>query len=398
MDFFSFEKIASLLRVSIMIMELDGQIVFKSKAGVNPFSESVNKLKQLISLSKLQKLPLIYRDDLGICYGLMHYEDNACIIGPIATRHMDKVALHKYYYLFNVKQSDEIAITEMNEGEIINLIALVSKIFMGKEYSAEELIEANKELLSVEGVTTSEYEKYNLEIEDEDMNRHTYQDERLLLDMVREGNVRDALARTRDMDGDVGKLSNNDLEHWKNLMVVAITLCARAAIEGGVAPYVAYRVSGFFISKGTGCDDVFQIIALRNQAVEELTRLVSERKNRRHTSSYTDKCKDYVRKHFREKIYLEEIASSLNISESYLYRRFKKETGMRLQDYIIQIRLERAANLLLYSNESLPRIAEYVNFPSQSYFGKMFKEKYGLTPRQFREKHKPVEFIGKERI
>ena len=38
-------------------------------------------------------------------------------------------------------------------------------------------------------------------------------------------------------------------------------------------------------------------------------------------------------------------------------------------------------------------IAEYVNFPSQSYFGRIFKEKKGMTPRQYREKYKPAEFI-----
>lgn len=57
------------------------------------------------------------------------------------------------------------------------------------------------------------------------------------------------------------------------------------------------------------------------------------------------------------------------------------------------IRIERAANLLIYSEESIPRIAEYVNFPSQSYFGKIFKAKKNMTPRQYRESYKPTEFL-----
>ena len=66
---------------------------------------------------------------------------------------------------------------------------------------------------------------------------------------------------------------------------------------------------------------------------------------------------------------------------------------MCLQDYINEVRVERSANLLIYSDEPLSMIAEYVNFPSQSYFGRIFKEKKGMTPRQYREKYKPAEFI-----
>ncbi len=60
---------------------------------------------------------------------------------------------------------------------------------------------------------------------------------------------------------------------------------------------------------------------------------------------------------------------------------------MCLQDYVNEVRVERSANLLMYSDESLSMIAEYVNFPSQSYFGKVFKEKKGMTTRQFRERY-----------
>ena len=394
MDFFSFEKIANLFRISIMLCDYDGKIIFKSDAGANPVSTSITYIKKLINMGSLKKLPYVYRDEHKVCYGLMYSDMYICILGPIATNHMDKLELHKYYQLFSVPQSDELTITVLSEGKIINLVGLVAKLFSGEEYTDEQIISANKELFDTSDITSEEWEKFELDSDEENISRHTYQDERKLLDYVRDGNVEAALERTRNMDGDIGKLSQNDLDHWKNLMVVATTLCTRAAIEGGVAPYVAYRVSGFYISKGTGSDDVFKIITCRNQAVEELTRLVWKEKNKRHTSSYTEQCKDYVKKHFREKIHLAEIAASLGISDSYLSRLFKKETGIRLQDYIVQIRLERAANLLTYSNEAIPRIAEYVNFPSQSYFGKVFKEKYGVTPRQFRENNKPVEFLS----
>ena len=105
-----------------------------------------------------------------------------------------------------------------------------------------------------------------------------------------------------------------------------------------------------------------------------------------------EQCRDYVGKHYREKIYLEDIADTLGVSSTYLSRLFRKETGECLQDYITEFRVERAANLLVYSSESLPRISVYVNFPSQSYFGKVFKKYKQMTPRKYRELHKPREF------
>ena len=54
-----------------------------------------------------------------------------------------------------------------------------------------------------------------------------------------------------------------------------------------------------------------------------------------------------IRKHFREKIYVEDIASALGISEGYLSRVFKKETGGSIQDYVNQVRVNRAADLLI---------------------------------------------------
>lgn len=212
------------------------------------------------------------------------------------------------------------------------------------------------------------------------------------MDAVKEGDIEEAVRLSKGMDVNVGRLGESEVEHWRNLSIVAATLCARAAIEGGVMPSIAYRLSGFYINKSTACKDITQIMIYRNHAIEELAKRVREQKDKRHTSSYTEQCKDYVSGHYREKIYLEDIADALGISSSYLSRLFKKETGISLQDFINDVRVEKAANLLRYSEETLPGIAEYVNFPSQSYFGKIFKQKMKMTPKQYRELYKPAGF------
>ena len=275
-------------------------------------------------------------------------------------------------------------------------MCIAAKIVTGREYTDQEVVDANRMAVVTKEQEVKDQIRFHLQSEEEDIFRHSYQEEREILDMVRAGNVTEAVRLTKKIDVEIGRMGRSELAHLRNLLTVGISLCARAAIEGGVSPYAAYRISGFYINKGAECTDTTQILVYRNHAVEELTKRVHEMKERQNTSSYTRRCMDYVAKHFREKIYLEDIAESLGISSSYLSRTFKKDTGVRLQDYVNQVRVERAANLLVYSEETIPRIAEYVNFPSQSYFGKIFKAAKNMTPKQYRETYKPTEFFVAE--
>ena len=126
----------------------------------------------------------------------------------------------------------------------------------------------------------------------------------------------------------------------------------------------------------------------RNRAIEELTGRVSEKLKRPHTFNHVERCKNYIREHYRERITLEDAAALVALSPPYLSRLFKRETGVCFQDYVNLERVNHAAELLLYSDLSLPEIAEYVHFPNQSYFGKIFKRIKNTTPRAYRDKYK----------
>lgn len=295
---------------------------------------------------------------------------------------MSRVERHRFYHFYGVDEKWEKGLHYHTLMEILQITGLFAKIITGREYTDQQLVDANYHTAVTSEEERVDQQLFDIKSEDEDIYRHTYQEERRILVAVKEGDVEEAVRLSKEMDANIGRLGEKEIDHWRNLSIVAVTLCARAAIEGGLSPSAAYRLSGFYINKSTACNDVTQILLYRNHAVEELTRRVREQKQKSHISSYTERCKDYVYGHYREKIYLDSIADNLGISSSYLSRLFKKEMGVNLQDFINDVRVEKAANLLVYSEEPLPRIAEYVNFPSQSYFGKIFKEKMGMTPRQ----------------
>ena len=109
--------------------------------------------------------------------------------------------------------------------------------------------------------------------------------------------------------------------------------------------------------------------------------------DRRYTSrDYVDYAMDFIRNNYRGNVRIGEVAEQIGINRSYLSRNFKREIGMTPQEYLIDYRLERAAELLNLSDESIGMISAMVGYADQMAFSKSFKKKYGITPWQYRKK------------
>ncbi|MGM0714384.1 helix-turn-helix domain-containing protein [Brevibacillus parabrevis] len=74
----------------------------------------------------------------------------------------------------------------------------------------------------------------------------------------------------------------------------------------------------------------------------------------------------------------------LRYSVSHLSALFKKKTGYSLIDYLIRVRMEKAASLLVETDRQLREIAESVGYREPYYFGRLFKKVYGISPARFR--------------
>jgi AraC-like DNA-binding protein len=83
---------------------------------------------------------------------------------------------------------------------------------------------------------------------------------------------------------------------------------------------------------------------------------------------------------------VDSIARSLHMSYGHLSRIYKKEAGITILERFNKIRLEKATELLLNTNYSIKEIAFKVGFSSQFYFSRLFHEKMGITPSDFRVK------------
>lgn len=113
-----------------------------------------------------------------------------------------------------------------------------------------------------------------------------------------------------------------------------------------------------------------------------------------HSGSKTDKiveaAKEYVRENYGEKLTLAAIASKIGISQGYLSSVFKKQTGGNLNDYINQIKIEKAKELLEKHEYMMYEISDMLGFENPYYFSKVFKKLTGITPSEY-EMHKAAQ-------
>ncbi|MFC5404615.1 helix-turn-helix domain-containing protein [Cohnella soli] len=96
-------------------------------------------------------------------------------------------------------------------------------------------------------------------------------------------------------------------------------------------------------------------------------------------------------KYMEQSLSITRIAELSKISTTHLGRMFKKLTSKSIIDYINEIRIEKAKQLLISSHSSVNDISEQTGFTNSSYFYTVFKKYTGITPNEFRQANKQVE-------
>lgn len=94
----------------------------------------------------------------------------------------------------------------------------------------------------------------------------------------------------------------------------------------------------------------------------------------------------FVKEHLGERFTVADIAASAKVSERECLRMFKKSLGVSPTKYVLSYRLSRAALLLACEDTSIAAISKETGFATPGYFAKQFKDEYGCTPSEYREK------------
>ncbi|NHN34108.1 response regulator transcription factor [Paenibacillus agricola] len=97
--------------------------------------------------------------------------------------------------------------------------------------------------------------------------------------------------------------------------------------------------------------------------------------------------KAYIDAHYAEPLSLNHLAHQFYISKEYLANRFKQKFALTVHQYLHGIRLRKALELLMDPQYRISDVALMVGYDNFSYFNKLFRKEYGLTPTEYRDKH-----------
>lgn len=104
------------------------------------------------------------------------------------------------------------------------------------------------------------------------------------------------------------------------------------------------------------------------------------------TRRAVEEVKAYIQAHYAEKLNLQDLADRVAISRNYFAQLFKQETGMTIWNYLVQLRMSKARELLLGTDNKVYEIASDVGYDNSVHFTQLFKEHYGLTPVEYKKR------------
>ncbi|MDC7286254.1 AraC family transcriptional regulator [Blautia schinkii] len=95
--------------------------------------------------------------------------------------------------------------------------------------------------------------------------------------------------------------------------------------------------------------------------------------------------KEYIEEHFSEHLTLENVASHIYVSTSYLSTLFKKETGINFVSYLTEVRMKNARSYLDDNSLTIAQVADMVGYKDVKHFSSVFQKFYQVSPAQYRK-------------
>ena len=105
------------------------------------------------------------------------------------------------------------------------------------------------------------------------------------------------------------------------------------------------------------------------------------------TVTIINNAKTYFDTNYNQNINIAVYARANNISSCWLIKKFKEITGFTPMQYVLNIRMTTAKNLLLFSKHNISEIAAMVGYPNSMYFSRLFTKRFGLSPSNYKKEH-----------
>ena len=213
--------------------------------------------------------------------------------------------------------------------------------------------------------------------------------EKMIMQQIRDGTVCNfgadsGMARFAEKDAyNLG----NPLRENKDAAIIFTALCSRAAMDGGLSPKISKQLEIQYVRAVEHCADMTSLMHINSNMVTDFTQRVHACKCNPAMSQPVQECCAYVQRHLLEKFRLSDLAKAVGYTEYYLTKKFRRETGQKLTDYINHARMQYACAQLTATKKTLQQISEELHYSSRSYFSAVFQKAMGCSPTDYRNRN-----------
>lgn len=373
-------------------LTIDGKITF-SCCKVLAFQDTYIKDKEFLDFlleSLPQGIPCLRSIRQKDIYGIVTGHNAIYIVGPVSFA--SPVYLNCDYNELILEEEIEKYVPQVNPDDYLEDILFLNHMITGVESTTEQIIETNCLNHDHTGKVQKHFNDILFENHENNVHHNPYDQEMREFGSIENGDlIQLEKSLQEDYDGTIGTLAKDPLRNLKNLGIVLVTLASRAAIRGGLSPEISFSLSDSYIQQIEECKDLALVAPLAHKAEFQYAEMVHEIKEKqkgilkKQKNPRINKCKDFIFSHLHDRITLEDLAAEADCNPNYLSQLFKECEGISISGYILQEKINRAKNLLIYSDYSYIEIATYLGFSSQSHLGTQFKKHTGYTLRQYRE-------------
>ncbi len=183
---------------------------------------------------------------------------------------------------------------------------------------------------------------------------------------------------------DLGTVTVSSARH---LAVLSVDYACQAAREAGLSSKTVETLYQEYVPKMYETQETLEITSLVNTLIYHLVRLVRLLRGEKPFSLPIQRCYTFIEENINSKLTLEAIAKEVGYSADHLSKIFKSETGVSLNHYIMELKIDNAKLMLVITDMSIGDIANSLSFCSNSHFTKIFKAIVGKTPAQYRKSY-----------
>lgn len=238
------------------------------------------------------------------------------------------------------------------------------------------LVQTNRSIAHAEDLSVNvDYEKdYPIEIE------------RMLFKMVEAGKIEESILQAIKFYDWLISSSGGEESDIRMKVIEFILRAEKVAYETSGMSYI-FKSRTNYLSTLNSLELQSELKEWFVERVRHAAKSVSNTKNEK-SSSIIQRAVTYINNNFAANISLDDVSREVDVTPYYFSRLFKEEMGLNFIEYVTNLRMEKAKELLNSSTQlSMKEICREAGYTDPNYFSRMFKKHEGLSPTEYREEY-----------